>query len=288
MLFNLKVPDFFLRSMSCIGSAVKLNAGIASCGYESKQDALYNWNGLKRGNRELILWQFTLSGHGYLDYEGNIYKMTPGTAMLLHIPHQHRYYFKEDTKHWDFLFIMLEGAECCRICRELINKSGPVIKYDGMSSSLQTAEKIVGECSSAAQIDQLWLSSLAYQFCMSLVADLTAGGSAGEMRPKEIEAAVRFALNQFESPVGVDDMSEAAGLSRYYFSRLFHKHMNVSPGEFLRKLRLEKATRMLQSEQIGVNEIALRSGFQSVSYFCRAFKQEFGMSPGQFRDSSID
>ncbi len=286
MLFNLKLPDYFIRSLSCIGSAVKLNAGISSCGREFREDASYNWNGLKRGNRDLILWQLTLSGHGYLDYEGTVYKMTPGSAMLLHIPHRHRYYFKEDTNHWDFFFIMLEGTECCRICRELIYKNGPVIKYDGISSSLETAKKIVEECSTASQNDQLKLSSMAYQFCMNLVADLTVGGS-GEMRPKEIDAAVRFALQQFESPVGVDDMSEAAGLSRYYFSRLFHKYMNVSPGEFLRKLRLEKATRMLQSEQICVNEIALRSGFQSVSYFCRAFKQEFGMSPGQFRDSSI-
>jgi two-component system response regulator YesN len=61
--------------------------------------------------------------------------------------------------------------------------------------------------------------------------------------------------------------------------------MQMPPGDFLRKLRLEKATRLLQTDTIGLAEVAARSGFQSASYFCRAFRQSFNMSPGEFRES---
>lgn len=286
MLFDLQLPERFSRQLSYYGAPIKLNARLSGLGRELRQDGSYSWNGLKRGNREFILWQFTLNGRGRLDYEGQRYDLQAGEAMLLHIPHRHHYYFPPESSGWEFIYMLLGGIECCRICRELEAKNGPVIRYGGRTASLVRAEEIFALATASPSPDPLRLSQLAYSFCMELAADLTSSGGVGESRPPGIEAAVRFALRHFEDAVGVAEMSEAAGMSRFHFSRQFEKHMEITPGEFLRRLRLEKATRMLQAEQIGLEEIARRSGFQSASYFCRAFRRAYGMAPGEFRDTA--
>jgi len=286
MLYNLKLPDYSSRILSRLGEPLTLNAAIDSAGRERRNDTSYSWHGQKRGQKNFAFWQFTLSGRGNLDYEGKQYSLHPGDAMLLHVPHHHHYYLPPDSSHWEFIFINLSGIECLRLCREIEAQNGPILHYDNAAPSLKLAEHILEAVIILRETDHLKLSALAYQFCMTLAGDVIASGGFNS-RPPAIEAAVRFAIANFEQPIGVDEMSNAAGLSRYYFTRLFQRHMSTTPGEFIHQLRLEKATRLLQAKYLGLAEIAAESGFQSTSYFCRAFRLAYGTTPGEFREGQI-
>jgi AraC-like DNA-binding protein len=281
MLFDLKNIKPFNKHLSYAGSLINLNARASFLGYERREETSYDWHGLKRGEREFILWQHTVSGRGRLIYEGKEYDLHPGDAMLVHIPHEHRYFFPEDADHWEFVYIIFRGLECIRICKEAEKANGPIIKNSDKSESLKCAGKIFSEAVSENS-DGYKLSALAYQFCISLFAEIGPGKT--EARPQSIDKAVKYALEHFEEPIGVDEMSEAAGLSRYHFSREFKKYMEMPPANFVKKLRLEKAVNLLQSGTIPVYAVAEQCGFDSSSYFCRAFLKEFGMSPKVFRD----
>lgn len=78
-------------------------------------------------------------------------------------------------------------------------------------------------------------------------------------------------------------MAEMAGISKDYFSRIFRSVTGTNYSKWLNMIRLEKATELLADKQMTLTEIAMHSGFQSISSFNRVFHVEKGMSPGEYR-----
>jgi AraC-like DNA-binding protein len=78
-------------------------------------------------------------------------------------------------------------------------------------------------------------------------------------------------------------MAEMAGISKDYFSRIFRSVTGTNYSKWLNMIRLEKATELLADKQMTLTEIAMHSGFQSISSFNRVFRAEKGMSPGEYR-----
>lgn len=78
-------------------------------------------------------------------------------------------------------------------------------------------------------------------------------------------------------------MAEKAGISRDYFSRIFRGVTGTNYSRWLNTVRLEKATELLADRDMTLTEIAMQSGFQSISSFNRVFHAEKGMSPGEYR-----
>jgi len=78
-------------------------------------------------------------------------------------------------------------------------------------------------------------------------------------------------------------MAEMAGISKDYFSRIFRNVTGTNYSKWLNIIRLEKATELLADKQLSLTEIAMLSGFQSISSFNRVFRAEKGMSPGEYR-----
>ncbi len=78
-------------------------------------------------------------------------------------------------------------------------------------------------------------------------------------------------------------MAEMAGISTEYFSRIFRNVTGTNYSKWLNMIRLEKATELLADQDLTLTEIAMLSGFQSISSFNRVFHAEKGMAPGEYR-----
>ena len=78
-------------------------------------------------------------------------------------------------------------------------------------------------------------------------------------------------------------MAEKAGISKDYFSRIFRSVTGTNYSRWLNTVRLEKATELLADKTLTLTEIAMLSGFQSISSFNRVFHEEKGMAPGEYR-----
>ena len=82
-------------------------------------------------------------------------------------------------------------------------------------------------------------------------------------------------------------MAEMAGISKDYFSRIFRSVTGMNYSKWLNAIRLEKATELLADKEKTLTEIAMLSGFQSISTFNRVFHAEKGMAPSEYRDLKI-
>ena len=78
-------------------------------------------------------------------------------------------------------------------------------------------------------------------------------------------------------------MAKLAGISKDYFSRIFRSVTGMNYSRWLNMIRLEKATELLADREKTLTEVAMLSGFQSISSFNRVFRAEKGMAPGEYR-----
>ena len=115
------------------------------------------------------------------------------------------------------------------------------------------------------------------------------------MRHAEPPEAYQECLNQslecLESHLGNDfsleEMAWHACLSPFHFHRIFHKLVGRTPGEHLRRRRLDSAARALLGSNLPVAEIAHRYGYISLQGFMRAFRDQFYTSPAEYRNLGL-
>lgn len=81
----------------------------------------------------------------------------------------------------------------------------------------------------------------------------------------------------------VSDLSQEMNMSRVYFYKKILALTNKTPSEFIRFIRLKRAAELLGKSQLFVNEIAFQVGFNDPKYFRKYFKEEFGMSPNDYK-----
>ena len=84
----------------------------------------------------------------------------------------------------------------------------------------------------------------------------------------------------------IENLSEDVGLSRVHLYRKMKKLLGVSPSVYMRDYKLKKAAAILSVEDIRINELAYRVGFQDANYFLKCFKEKFGISPKRYSSPS--
>jgi AraC-like DNA-binding protein len=89
--------------------------------------------------------------------------------------------------------------------------------------------------------------------------------------------------NCHDPALSIAKAAQKAGISEVYFRKLFHAHCGTSPAHWLTTARMEKAKTLLREPFLSLEECAKQCGFTSLSYFCRVFRQEVGITPSKYR-----
>ena len=93
-----------------------------------------------------------------------------------------------------------------------------------------------------------------------------------------LRAAVRVMLGNIETPVSLEELATAIGVSMSTLNREFQSELGCAPGRHYRNLRLDHARRLVIETRLQNVEIAQRSGFSSAPVLCRAFASHFGVT----------
>ncbi len=82
----------------------------------------------------------------------------------------------------------------------------------------------------------------------------------------------------------VEDLAYMAGFSKFHFSRLFKEFTGVSCYEYLTGCRISLAQQFLTQAELPITDVAMQSGFNSLSTFNRIFKQKVGCTPKEYKN----
>ena len=108
-------------------------------------------------------------------------------------------------------------------------------------------------------------------------------------RPQAIDAQIAQALTTLRDQPAQDwtleELAGRAGMSRTLFATRFRAAVGESPMRHLAKIRLGQAAGYLTTTRLSVEAIASRTGYSTSASLSKAFKREFGTSPGRYRES---
>jgi AraC family transcriptional regulator len=93
-----------------------------------------------------------------------------------------------------------------------------------------------------------------------------------------------YADANLDSSISIEDLADAAGISRTHFLRSFRSQTGETPHRWLMARRLERAKQLLQTSDEDLAGIAAQCGFSSQSHLCTVMKDALGMSPKRWRD----
>ena len=102
--------------------------------------------------------------------------------------------------------------------------------------------------------------------------------------PGWVQELKQIIQDQIDSNVSLTEISRSLDINPSYLSREFSKHFNnLSFGEYIRKLRIEKAKELMQANKYSLTEIAYLTGFSDQSHFTRIFKQHTSKNPSAYK-----
>lgn len=95
--------------------------------------------------------------------------------------------------------------------------------------------------------------------------------------------AVEFINTNFTQKLTLEELSAKAGFSKYHFTRIFKENTGFTVIEHINAIRCENARHLLRETQKPISEICFECGFDSPSYFAKAFSKLFGLLPSEYR-----
>jgi AraC-like DNA-binding protein len=125
---------------------------------------------------------------------------------------------------------------------------------------------------------------------LSLVASLSRyySGTSGASGPLVndlfyLAATVATIESHYTQPIRIVDLARQAHLSERHFTRIFTLNYQVPPIEYILRLRLQHARRLLANSDRSLTQIAADCGFYDLSAFSRMFKSRFALTPSEYR-----
>lgn len=101
---------------------------------------------------------------------------------------------------------------------------------------------------------------------------------------EKLKKTISFVQSNYSEEISVADAAAVSNFSSSHFSKIFRQFTGLSFTQYLKSYRLEMASRRLQSPDSRISDTALRCGFSNLSYFTRAFKDKYGMTPQQYKE----
>lgn len=265
-------------------SRAELPIRLINIGWDRVTSPDYRWNGKERGGG-FIVFQYTLTGRGVLRDGDTLYSLPKDTGFITIIPSDQDYYFPEGEEEWEFLYIVVNGADALNHFTDIVKKMGPVLSFREYKEPLAVLSRLYADVYRDPQLDKYTISSRLYELLMSLhrLAEGRDIVRAPQDMPDSMRAAIKLMRSRYSTDVSIDDMAEAAGLSKYHFCRQFMKKTGLKPNQYLRKIRIEQAAWLLRHTDKTVEMIGKESGFEYTNYFIKVFRSFVGATPNEYR-----
>lgn len=233
-----------------------------------------------------------ISGSGIYSVSGKNYTFSPGDMFLFCSNEPHC--ITEISEKLNLLNIHFEP----RILWENPDASELLALFNDRSESFSNkfpsddidlknfilrAEK---EIKSRAPSSRLQAKLLIYSALIHIIRNYnatTATPASTAVPAENLKDAIMFINNNLDKNITLNQIAETACLSPTYFSAVFSRYNGISPWEYIKIKRVERAIELLKTTKLSKIEIAEKCGFNSPSNFYKIFSAVTGKKPGDYR-----
>lgn len=130
---------------------------------------------------------------------------------------------------------------------------------------------------------ELALKALLLQTVFLLLQHSEKNTSTAMGTPSDkLKNVLEYIEHHFAEPISVPKLAQMCYFSQYHFMRFFKRHMSMTCVEYINNLRLEKAIELFEQGNTSIADVSISVGFCNQSYFHRAFKRKYHITPLSF------
>ncbi|HVZ70883.1 MAG TPA: GlxA family transcriptional regulator [Polyangia bacterium] len=191
---------------------------------------------------------------------------------------------RQATTHWMFRAELQARYPAARVVDDGIYvRDGHVWTSAGITAGIDLALALVEEDHG---------HEIAMQVAKRLVLFLRRSGNQAqfslalerqEKEPPQLRDVSTFVLEHVDEPLPVERIAAGVGMSPRSLSRWCREHLDESPAELVRRLRIEEARRLLEQTSLPLKDVTARTGLGDTSTMWRAFTQRLGVTPTEYR-----
>ncbi|HEX8734785.1 MAG TPA: AraC family transcriptional regulator [Pyrinomonadaceae bacterium] len=232
---------------------------------------------LPEHSHELAFFTLILQGNYSEHYGGKTFVYSPMTVLWRHSNLSHRDRIERSGSR--FFFVEIKRAYLDRL---LEYEKVPEHLFEQNGNLAWLAARLRSEVLSNENCSPL----VAEGITLEMLGNLARKNAPAEKRPPRWLARVVEKLNaEFAENLSAEDLAAEAGVHPVYLASVFRRFYHETIGEYVQKLRVAHASKMLSDKEIPLCEIAYCAGFSDQSHLTRIFKRLTGITPGAFRDS---
>jgi len=197
----------------------------------------------------------------------------------------HRYRPNPETG-WCEYWLGFRGQDADRVMESFFNRREPVLHPARSSEILKLFEQVLHWVRDpTAGVEQILASHVPLILAFLQTRSPDAQKGRWENVQLVMEAKSRI-LKNTTTRINLQALAASLGVSYSKFRSLFKEQTGFSPREFEIRIKLNRASELLQSGQYSVTDTAEALGYSSVYYFSRAFKRRYGYSPRVWKNRS--
>jgi AraC family transcriptional regulator len=138
---------------------------------------------------------------------------------------------------------------------------------------------------SGTYAESLGTALVAHIFAKYSDLTLPSGETASRTQyTAQIGRTLEFISNHLDTDLSLEDLATVANMSKFHFAKSFRQAMGIAPHQYLVKLRVEKARKLLAQQTLSVEEVAHRVGYVDKGHFAAQFRKIVGISPNRYRE----
>ena len=244
----------------------------------------YSWDADRHTHTDKTVFQYTIEGHGCLEYGSETYDVGAGKAFIYNIntPGSRYFYPQEGKTPWRFVFCVFKNL--MDEVDEINRKHDPIYEFGVESPIVQRLESLLESRHSQEAMSR---PSQNLAFCseilieMSRQAEITEDGKGAAL----VRLVQKIIYDMRFQPFSLAVVAEKANVSREHVCHAVKNSLDMTPGQLHTQLQMEAICERLVNHDISLKEIAYDFGFADVSYFCKHFRKHVGITPSQFRRS---
>ncbi len=129
------------------------------------------------------------------------------------------------------------------------------------------------------------LSRLAFLLVSHCPAEAGSQGQKILRSSERAKAMLRYIQEHYPEPLSIAEISGSAAVSESECLRCFREILGITPIQYVRQLRIQRAAELLKTTDLKIAEIGAACGFQEMSYFAKTFRKAKGCAPKEYRDA---
>lgn len=229
---------------------------------------------------------FVTNGKGYIELGDSIHTLKQGD-IFFHCPFQNMRYYSSENDPWVIYWMQFNGSKLSDFLLERGFHETSIWYMNDLNMLEQAFIELLDEMEAHNFLRPAKLSALTYAVLIEFVSNATPfTNKRGTQNVDKIIQILPFMQKNAHLPFELEKWADKLNLTPNYFCSLFKKVTRVTPLSYITKSRIQNSKQLLLLHpDMAIKEIAISSGYPSVSYYNKIFMQLEGMTPTEFRSN---